>query len=729
LFAAALFMSAALLFWVQPLVGKMLLPVLGGAPAVWNTCVLFFQCLLLAGYGYALVVARRLHLWMQAIIQVVLLLAAALSLPIAVSGAHMQSPPNKGNPSLWLLGVLLLAVGPAFFLLSTNGPLLQSWFSRTRQTAARDPYFLYAASNLGSFISLLAFPFLLEPNFNLDLQSRFWALGYGAMAVLVAACAVVAWRAGLVGASGPLDMGETTSVRDREPVASRRCLRWVALAFVPSSLMLGVTQYISTDIAAVPLLWVIPLAIYLLTFVLVFANRRLIPYHRIARLFPGTVLILVFVYLSGATEPAWFLVPLHLVFFFMAAMICHGRLAEDRPPAAHLVEYYFWIGLGGMAGGFFNAIVAPAVFNTVVEYPAAIVLACFMLGHPGVRNRPQALRLDAGLPVGILLLTIVLSLAIPRSSMSHIEQLAMILGIPIMAAYIFRDRPVRLGLCVAAIMLGSTFYPAAGGQALEVERNFFGVLRVTRDLSGNLHLLYHGNTVHGKQFTDAPRRCEPLAYYHRNGPLGDILQAFDARPDPCRVAVIGLGAGAMAAYATQGQEWTFYEINPAVAGIAQDRNYFTYLQDCVHAPIRIVLGDARLRLGEAPGNYYALLVLDAFSSDAIPVHLITREAMELYLAKLAPGGMMAFHISNRSLDLGRILAGLAATEGLTGFVFDDKERDASIGKDPSRWAVIAHDENVLRALTANPHWKPLKSLPRPVVWTDDFSNIPGVLKW
>ena len=730
LFAVALFVSAALLFWVQPLVGKMFLPVLGGTPAVWNTCMLFFQCMLLVGYAYSLVATRRLSLRAQVVAQLILLLLAALLLPIGISVAHLQSLPRDQNPILWLLGVLLRTVGFPFFLLSTNGPLLQSWFAHTHHRSATDPYFLYAASNFGSFIALLAFPFLLEPNLTLGVQNRLWAFGYGAMAILIAACAPLAWRAGSSASPAAEVGGEQDDGLNHKPLTTKRRLKWLAFAFIPSSLMLGTTLYISTDIAAAPLLWVVPLAIYLLTFVLAFARARCTLFQRIARMFPGTALILTFVYLSGAAEPAWFLVPLHVVFFFMAAMLCHGQLAGDRPPTRHLVEYYFWIALGGMAGGLFNAVIAPTIFNRVMEYPIAMVLACLAFRHPGMKTDTSLPRwLDAAFPAGIFLLTVLLALAVPASGMSHIEKLAVILGVPMMASYMFRHRPLYLGLAVAAIMLGSNFYSGTGPRALRVERSFFGVLRVTADAAGKQHQLYHGDTIHGRQFADSERRCEPLAYYHRRGPLGEVFEAFNAKAAPSRIAVIGLGAGAMAPYATTGQEWTFYEINPAVIKIAQNRSYFTYMRDCACVPVRTVLGDARLGLREAPESHYALIVLDAFSSDAIPVHLITREAIQLYFSKLAPEGMLAFHISNRSLDLGRVLAGLLSGDGLAGFVYDDKVRDAANGKDPSRWAVMARAESHLNGLAGNPHWQSLKTQPRPVVWADDFSNILHVLKW
>jgi hypothetical protein len=493
--------------------------------------------------------------------------------------------------------------------------------------------------------------------------------------------------------------------------------------------MLGVTQYISTDLAAVPLLWVIPLALYLFTFVLVFAKRRWISHRWMGRLLPGAALILTFVYLSGAREPGWFLIPLNLIFFFITAMACHGRLADDRPPASRLVEYYIWIAVGGMGGGIFNTLVAPVLFHAVLEYPLVIIGACLLLPAAATGRHRIERRLDLLFPIGICLLTVLLALTVHWLGLSDIEEVALVLGIPIFLAYLTRHRPIRLGLALGAVMMGSLFYAGFGGPVLHQERNFFGVLRVADNRTGEFRLLYHGNTVHGKQFLDAGRQCEPLAYYNRHGPLGSVFDAYNSFHNSDRVAGIGLGAGAMVSYAFSGQEWTFYEINPAVVEIARNEDYFTYLSHCCNAPVRMILGDARLQLQAAPDAYYGLIVLDAFSSDAIPVHLITAEAIALYLSKLAPGGIIAFHISNRSLDLRPVLAGAAEKLQLTGFVCDDKERDSPNGKDPSLWVALARVREDLGPLSDDTRWAPFEKEKEPVFWSDDFSNIMSVLKW
>src|ERR1043165_3638630 len=419
LFAFPLFLSALLLFWVQPLVGKTVLPVLGGTPAVWNTCMLFFQCALLAGYAYVLASTRWLSRRAQVFLHVALLLAAALSLPLA-GGFAASGVGATASPVAWLLKTLSLSVGLPFFALSASAPLLQKWFSQTRDASASDPYFLYAASNAGSLIALLGFPLLLEPGLTLGQQRRAWALAYFALLALVVVCAAVALRARAAttrdeeratardnkrattrddvqdasdgamhatssgatpavssGATPEASSGATPEASSTHPTLRRR-LRWVLLAFVPSSLVLGVTTYITTDLAAVPLLWVIPLSLYMLSFVLVFARRQILPRSLVARLLPGAAVMLVLVYLSGAAQPVWFLILFHLLFLFLAWMACHGQLADDRPPARHLADFYLCLSAGGALGGLFNALVAPLLFHTVVEYPLIILLASYL---------------------------------------------------------------------------------------------------------------------------------------------------------------------------------------------------------------------------------------------------------------------------------------------------------------------------------------------------------------
>ncbi|HEY0098448.1 MAG TPA: fused MFS/spermidine synthase [Pyrinomonadaceae bacterium] len=759
LFAATLFTSASLLFLVQPMVAKMLLPLLGGTPAVWNTCMLFFQAMLLAGYAYALAVSKWLSFRQQVGAQLLLLLLTALTFPVLISEATVRSVPREGNPSLWLLGSLLTTVGLPFFAVSTFSPLLQKWFAETRQTSSRDPYFLYAASNAGSLLALLSYPLLLEPTLTLRGQSRLWSLAYALLVLLLAACAYALLRRQTkqveTKTPAPLDardprdaeinssIGEALEAHETqlETLTWRRRLRWVALAFVPSSLMLGVTNYFSTDIASLPLLWVIPLSLYLLTLVFAFAQRQLFKPRALARILPGIALVFALVYLSGATQPVWLLILSHLFFFFVAALACHAQLAADRPSVRHLAEFYLLMSVGGVFGGLFNALLAPVLFNTTLEYPLVIILACLLLPRDrgGVSGRetdaaptdtPRQRWLDIGVPAAIALLTISLALVVRRFTLDWIQSLALVVGVPLILSYLFRRRPVRFALALGAVMLGSSFHANLERETLIAERNFFGTLRVTQDDASDTHWLYHGTTIHGRQSHALERHCEPLSYYHREGPLGHVFKTFNEQPANGNVAIVGLGTGATAAYTRAGQDWTFYEINPAVVSIARAPAYFTYLSYCANAPVNVALGDARLQLQNAPAAHYGLIVLDAFSSDAIPMHLMTLEALDLYLSKLAPGGLLVFHISNRSLDLHPVVADLARARNLSSLVFDDTARNQPSGKEPSQWAVMARRPQDIATLAADTaRWQKLEGHPNRPVWTDDFSNIVSIFKW
>lgn len=742
LFATTLFVSASLLFLVQPMLAKMVLPMLGGTPSVWNTCMVFFQTMLLAGYLYAHWVGTRLRLRTQIIVHVGLLLLAALALPISLSQWALRALPSGEDPSAWLLGCLFLSAGLPFFAVATNGPLLQRWFSQSRHSSARDPYFLYAASNLGSLLALFAYPLLLEPFMLLGRQSGLWTAGFIALIGLILTCGVLLlWTRRLrpdpADPAAPADAGFNAPEHpSAAPVSFRQRWRWCILAFVPSSLMLGVTTYLTTDIASIPLLWILPLSIYLLTFVLVFARNGDTRWRWMARALPIGVLGLAYMLLSEATQPVWALITLHLLVFFLAAMVCHGQLAADRPAAVHLTEFYIWIAVGGMLGGMFNALAAPMLFSRVIEYPMALVLACWLTPQlvPRKETRPSVvLGLDLAVPAAVgSLAALLASLVLPWSELSLQMRLGIAFGLPLMACYGAVDRPARFALALGAVMLVSSFFPGIHGKPLHLERNFYGVLRVTRDPVGPFVRLVHGNTIHGRQSTDSAQRCEPLSYYHRTGPLGRVIDVFRAGKAAANVAAVGLGAGSMACYARVSERWTFYEINPAVVRIAMDTNYFTLMSDCAAGPVQVVLGDARLRLKEAPAHHYGLIVLDAFSSDSIPLHLITREALQLYVSKLAPGGMLAFHISNRTLDLENVLGDLAADARLVCHSYEEldvRPFESAEGKDPSHWLVMARQKEDLGAVVKDGRWLPIRGRPNARVWTDDFSNIISVFHW
>ena len=637
LFSATLFTSAGLLFWIQPLIAKTLLPLWGGAPAVWNTCLFFFQSMLLIGYLYALASSRWLSLRAQMAVHIFLILLIAIYLLRTPVHAPILSSLQQGNPTLRLLEALLFSVGLPFFIISASNPLLQSWFSRLQHYLAVDPYFLFAASNAGSLIALVAFPLVLEPSLDLSEQYQLWRIGFAVLVTLTCmiALALKPFAKVLIDRTHYKDLkGSAIESDPNNKLPVFRCLGWLALSFVPSSLMLGVTTYVTTDVAAVPLLWVIPLALYLLTFVLAFTDKQFASAASLRRVMFVAALVVTLIVSSGATEPAWLLILANLGFFFVAAMMCHRQLANDRPSTMHLAEYYLWIAVGGALGSLFNVIIAPLLFTSILEYPLAIVLAC-MLQRVEPRSRDRNLSKidnkqssfglhsnyrDVIYPLGLYFLTASLTMLVPyfRASSSTIK-LLIVLGIPlIIINHFFRARPMRFALGLGAVMLASIYYTGDTGRTFHVARNFFGTIRVTTDSMGRVNSLYSGNTVHGRQFVDQSRRCEPLSYHHENGPLGQVMAVFNAAPANSRVGVIGLGVGAMASYSKPVQQWTFYEINPDVINMARNSQYFTYLQNCASGSVRVVEGDARLNLQTAPEGHYGLIVLDAFSSDAIP---------------------------------------------------------------------------------------------------------------
>ena len=714
----ALLTAALLLFWIQPLYTKMALPYFGGAPAVWTTASMFFQFALLAGYLYAHVVSQTLSFRWQVFLHLALLALVCLVLPVRVgvdAGAAATQEPVSA-----LLSLLALGLGLPFFAIAATAPLLQRWFSHTAHAEAGDPYFLYVASNVGSMIALLGYPLAIEPLLGLAQQSVVWTAGYALLVLLIAACAAYAWRH-----RDAMHSAHTAIRAAPGEVAWRERVLWMLLAFAPSSLMLGVTQHITSEIAAVPLLWLAPLALYVLTFINAFAQQPLVKLDWTIRLQPLLVILLALVWVLNIYLSVFVL---HLLAFFVTALMCHGDLARRRPHTSHLTEFYFWIALGGALGGAFNALVAPLAFDSIVEYPLIIALACML--RPAPQPGAAGLRwTDIALPAVLAAAFVVLlHLGIRPLQQGKVFIVCYLEAVGV-ALYLMHRRPAQFGLAVAVTLLAMPYLHAVD-EVLARHRSFFGVHTVLKDESGGFHVLMHGITIHGAQHLDPAKRLEPTAYFHRDGPLGQLFAALGTGGRFRQVALIGLGTGSAACYREPGREWTLFEIDPLVIEIAREPRWFSFLAGC--APdARVIAGDGRLALQTMPDGRFDLVIVDTFSSDAIPVHMITREAVMLYFRKLSERGVLMLHITNQYLDLAPMLAVAAADLGLAAMVpgfrlsFSSEARFAQM---ESHWMALARTPADLAALADQEGWQTPEVGRGRRSWTDDYSNVLQALK-
>jgi spermidine synthase len=727
LFSATIALSAFLLFWIQPLAAKLVLPLLGGTPGVWNTSMVFFQSVLVGGYVYAHLSRKFLSLRNQVLLHAAILVAAAVVLPIALPAGWEPSP--SGSPAAWVAALLGITVGLPSLAISATAPLAQHWFSRGGHATSHNPYHLYAASNAGSIIALFGFPILIEPRLTLSLQGIAWGCVYALLAALLILCGVLTYRAAGRGAAGDPPGEEGPAGEPGVPRSAR--VRWLLLALVPSSLLLGVTTHITTDIASVPLLWVVPLGLYLLSFIMVFARRTILPHSwaRTGQILTTFPLVVVFG-LGLANSLVSF--PLHLLAFFLAALVCHGELAACRPDARHLTEYYLWISVGGVLGGMFNVLAAPFLFPGIWEYPLALVLALALRPAPPDRKGPRPW-FDLAVPAGLFAAVYGTLWALRRwtSIDAFVRAWPWVLGAGAVAAlWLLRRRALGLALAAGCLIVAGLLMIESPGETLYRKRNFFGVMTVTRSQE-IYNIFVHGHVVHGAQLTDPSLRREPLTYFSRQGPLGKVFAASKGDFFRRDVAVIGLGAGSIAAYGVPGQRITFYEIDPDVIEVARDDRYFTFLSDS-EATVDTVPGDARLTLAKTPDASFDLIVIDAFSSDSIPVHIITREAFDLYARKLKPGGIIAANISNAYMDLSPILGMAARDMGWASLfqVHDPFTGDEQIRTNlmNSRWMVMARTMDDMGGIPYSGGWMRPKLPAGMRAWTDDYSNILSVLR-
>jgi len=714
-FVATIFTGSFLLFLVQPMIARMALPRLGGAPTVWNSAMLVYQALLLAGYAYAHWLGR-FRARSQAGIHITVLLLAGLTLPI---GLIASTPPPDANPFLWVPWLLLVSIGPLFFAVSAQAPLLQRWFALSD---AGDPYPLYAASNLGSFGGLLAYPFIVEPLLGVTDQRWLWSVGYGLLVLLVAWC----------GLRLPKSARAESKAADTPAPDWRTIGKWIALAAVPSGLILSTTLHITTDMVAMPLLWVLPLGVYLLSFTVAFASSRSAA-NWIIRLAP---LILLFGCFGVFIQNGWLVLvfgAISILNVFTVSVALHSRLFEIRPPAQHLTFFYLMMSVGGVFGGAFCALIAPLIFNWTYEYLLLLVAAAALMHATSPFDRlvklwdgsANARRIT---PVGILVVFAVVIIAKAFLGRNVSGPLAHAGTVAILTIAIFAiGNRALFTAAVAALLISAGGWDklAESADRGTMTRSFFGIYEI-RPGANNSRMLVHGTTIHGIQNLGSPDRERMETSYY--APLSGVGLAMRSATDlfglNARVGIVGLGAGTLSCYARPGQAWTFYEIDPAVSRIARDPTKFTFVARC-KPDAQIRLGDARLLIERAPAASTDLLVLDAFSSDSVPMHLLTSEAFADYRRILSPNGLLMVHISNRYLDLKPVVAAASRSGGWTAALRRYRTDSAGVGRNEtgSDWVALSQNPVTVQHVVKGEQWLPLPLRAGFKPWTDDHASV------
>lgn len=684
-FAAATFLGAFLLFQVQPLIGKYILPWFGGGPAVWTTCMLFFQVLLLGGYAYAHLGSQRLTARTQAVLHMGLLLAALACLPIIPNPSW--KPVSPDYPTWRILALLTICLGMPYFVLSATGPLMQDWFRRLNPGAS--PYRLYALSNLGSLLALLSYPFWFEPAFARKTQAVLWSWGMGVFALVCGWCAWRLWRSKLPCPAGPSPQRVGRGKPEGPP--PRHWFFWLSLPACASLLLLAATNKLCQDVAVIPFLWVMPLALYLLSFILCFAGAKW--YRR------GWIVLLLWVAYGGVCVALFkginVPIPLQVAAYagamFAGCMACHGELYRLRPSPRHLTAYYLMIAAGGALGGLFVGVLAPLLFQDFLEFELGLCLclALLALKHLGKRS---------------------------------FVRLGKKLWVPDWA-------PVSLLLAAMAVILVIHYQRENKGR-IASERNFYGVLKVFEYDQGNprkaVRVLSSGNIIHGFQYAHPELAARPTAYYHEGSGVGLAWRLLPEQR-PRRVGMVGLGVGTLAAYGRPGDVLRFYEINPDV--LYEATTDFSYLSNSP-ARVEVILGDARLSLEREAPQEYDLLALDAFSGDAIPTHLLTREALEIYLRHLAPKGVLAVHITNRHVNLAPVLYELAVHFRLyMTYVPYQATADRPRWQYSAAWMLLTRDKSFLEQAAIQKAARQFPTKPGPAgLWTDDRASLLKLLR-
>ncbi|MGH1455271.1 MAG: fused MFS/spermidine synthase [Alphaproteobacteria bacterium] len=719
IYSVTLLLSAILLFTVQPMYSKMILPMLGGAPQVWNTAMLFFQICLLGGYAYAHATTAFLGVRTQAILHVILLAIFTIVLPIAIPDGW--TPPDGTDPTFWQLSLMAITVGGPFFIVSGSAPMFQRWFSTSPHKDADNPYFLYGASNLGSMSALLLYPILIEPMLAIDSQSTAWMFGYLALIIMTIIAAASVWQYNTKIKKTEIIIDTS----DKEITGSLR-LKWVALSLVPSSLMLGVTTHITTDIASVPLLWVMPLALYIGTFIIVFSRKPIITATQSHYIFAGLmflVLISQILFDEELKSSPFALIGLHLTLFFFAALSCHSELSNSKPSAKHLTEFYLIMSLGGAIGGFFSAIIVPQYFIIPIEYQI-LIGAALMLRFA---NREKTT--GFGLPITALITAIAVACGIAPAFIGGNAAWLSVAVFILTLATLIKTRWAFALACAIPLLAPQLYLPLGllpHGKIVHQDRNFFGVIRLVN--TNGQRILLHGTTNHGTQPIAEEHKLTKLSYYSPSSPLTDVYNYFDALEGNQNMAVLGLGIGVAACYQKDERHFDFYEIDKEIADLAENEQYFTYLSDC-GSPYNIILGDGRLKVEEKDNEIYDLILLDAFSSDNVPIHILTKEAIEIYQTKLKPSGALVFNITNRYLDLEPVLSNASDALGIPSIAKATRGRiigDTGIKSYDAHFFVLSKNPQIIEYLRNN-EWTNTTKREGVKLWTDKYSNIVSVL--
>ncbi|MDA0807435.1 MAG: fused MFS/spermidine synthase [Planctomycetota bacterium] len=738
--SAGVFLSAGLVFLIQPLFARLLLPEFGGSPSVWNTCTVFFQATLLLGYCYTWLSTKWLPTVVQIGVHCSLLLLTLTQLPIGLR--FLEVGAASTSPALQLLIMLTLSIGGPYFAVSTTTPLLQHWFSKSRHQLARDPYFFYSISNCGSILGLLAYPFVVERMFDLNSQGLAWSIGYGTLVGLTIACGVLTWSELQRGRTGTSDadsdanpVGEEATPRmklvERPMTKLRRLrrLRWVVLALVPSAMMLAVTTRITTDVAAVPLFWVLPLVAYLATYINAFARKPLLKFERLLPiLFPA---LMVAAWMSLVGPGSQLRAGFEIIIFLICGIVLHGELAADRPLTEYLTEYYFWMSLGGCLGGTLVGIIAPSVFPSYVEFPLVLVLAALTQQECPTVSTGSLYRGVRVVGTVILCGTAMVA-CFAHVWASSLATTSQFVGFAALGVFFLMNNSRGIALAMALVLIPPALLPDTN--SLARKRTFFGVHEVTfeedTEIGLRVHLLAHGTTIHGEQVI-APAELQkiPRTYYVPTGPIGEALTLAGAEQENRRVALIGLGSGALMTYSKQGDQFDFFEIDPAVRDIAQDPKLFTYLS-CGEGKQRVIIGDGRIKLAETKEGTYDVIVLDAFGSDSIPIHLLTADALDIFMSRLKSDGTLIIHISNRHMDLEPVPGRYASERNLPALASikaATTELELAQGQRPTHAVVISRSERLISELARLKDWHaPRRNVS---LWTDSHSSVLDVLRF